>query len=219
MKDWFMSILGWLTIVSSGIVKVGDRIKIYGPDAADVLGDVLDVSPLKITIYEDVSLLSYEKHKRAGRIIFIPNNFIFTRMIFNYSHSGLQTVWDNITIALTYDSDIDKAEAIMHDIVLKYTKAFARLTDRQTNKLRAKYSIRAYSTEPRIFTFIEGYGIAMSVWFLTDSFKILLTKSKISREIFDAFKNEPSIKIAYPTSSVLLNDISKKIESTRPLDE
>lgn len=215
MKDWFMSLLGWFTIVSSGIVKVGDRVKFSNKDSGEVLGDVLDISPLKITLYEDVSLLSYEKHKRAGRIVFIPNNYVFSHIVLNYSHDGLQTVWDSVTIVLTFDSNIEKATQLINEVVIKHTKTFSRLTERQTNKLRTKYSIRAYSVEPRIFTFIEGYGMAISAWFLTHSFSILSIKSTISKDILDTIQAQNDIRLAYPTSTIGFSEIAKKEEQER----
>jgi small-conductance mechanosensitive channel len=219
MKDWFMSLLGWLAIVSSGMIKVGDRIRVNSSDSGDVLGDILDISPLKITIYEDVTMLSYDKHKRAGRVVFIPNNLIFSKLIFNYSHNGLKTVWDSITFALTYDSDLDKAMGIIREVVHKHTKGFTKHKEKQTQKLRADYNIRGYSFEPRILTFIESYGISVSTWYQTDSYRALSMKSVISKDIFDNLKNEPDIKFAYPTSSIMLSDSERRIESERVIGE
>jgi len=215
MKDWFMSILGWFTIISSGMIRVGDRIRVNSSDSGDVLADVLDISPLKITVYEDVTMLSYDRHKRAGRVVFIPNNLIFSKMIFNYSHQGLQTVWDSITFALTYDSDIDKAMTIIRDIVQKHTKGYTRHTEKETRKLRATLSIRNYAFEPRVLTFIEPYGIAISTWFLTDSYRALSMKSVISKDIFDSIRHEPDIRLAYPTSMITFDDVEQKAKRER----
>ena len=72
MKDLFMSLLGWCVITIGGSIRVGDRIKIL-KDGSEFLGDVLDISALRITLYEDVTLQSMQ-NGRAGRIIFIPNH-------------------------------------------------------------------------------------------------------------------------------------------------
>jgi small-conductance mechanosensitive channel len=141
MKDWFMSILGWFAITTSGIIKVGDRIKVTSKDGGEILGDVLDISPLKVTLYEDVTLLSVEKHKRAGRVIFMPNNFVFTHLILNYSHDGLSTVWDNVNIVLSFDSDMAKATELAIAVTSKHTKTYSRLTERASSRLRNRYSM------------------------------------------------------------------------------
>ncbi|HHD78340.1 MAG TPA: mechanosensitive ion channel, partial [Epsilonproteobacteria bacterium] len=108
MKDWFMSLMGWFTIVLGGTIHVGDRVKFQRGDI-EYIGDIVDISMLRMTLHEDVTLTAYMHNRRAGRVIFIPNNFIFTDMIANYSHAGLKTVWDGIDFMITFDSDIQKA--------------------------------------------------------------------------------------------------------------
>jgi len=107
LKDWFMSIFGWMVIVTSGSIQVGDRIKVSKGNV-ETVGDVLDISLFKITIREDITLTSYTTNRRTGRIFFIPNNYIFSELIANYTHSGLRTVWDGIDIAITFDSNHKK---------------------------------------------------------------------------------------------------------------
>ncbi len=210
MKDWFMSLLGWVAIVLGGAVKVGDRVKISSKEGVEVLGDIIDISLLTITMYEEVSLISYQKNKRAGRIIFVPNNYIFTHIFLNYSHSGLTTVWDSVDLMVTFDSDIDEAIRIAMDVSTKHSKTFSKLTDRSVRRMRTKYSIGDISTEPRVFSFIENNGVAISVWYPTHSFSILKTKSLISKELLGAFMASASVKIAFPTTSVVIKEDFKK---------
>jgi len=206
MKDWFMSLLGWAAIVLGGAVKVGDRVKITSKEGVEVLGDIIDISLLTITMYEDVSLISYAKNKRAGRIIFVPNNYIFTHIFLNYSHSGLSTVWDSVDIRITFDSNIEDALAIAMDVAVKNTKTFSRLTDRSIRRMRAKYSIGDVNTDPRVFSFVENNGVNISVWYQTHSFSILKTKSLMSRELVAAFMAAKSVNIAFPTTSVVIKE-------------
>ncbi|NQY94741.1 MAG: mechanosensitive ion channel, partial [Campylobacteraceae bacterium] len=67
LKDWFMSIFGWMVIVTSGSIHVGDRIKVQR-NGIEAVGDVLDISLFKITIREDITYTSYVKNRRTGRI-------------------------------------------------------------------------------------------------------------------------------------------------------
>lgn len=203
MKDWFMSLFGWLVLLVSGIVKVGDRIKV-SHNGEEILGDVLDISPIRITLYEDITLLSYTRHKRAGRIVFLPNNMIFTDMIVNYSHAGLKTVWDTIEVVITFDSNHKKAAHIIKEIARKYSKGYTDLTRKQFGRLRDRYSLKNTNAESRVFTFIEPYGLKISMWYLTNAFATLPLKSTISAEIVDAFAAEEDIRIAYPTQSIMV---------------
>lgn len=204
MKDWFMSIFGWIVIVVGGAVHVGDRIKVI-KDGALYVGDVLDISMLRITLYEDVTLASYLDNRRAGRIVFIPNNFVFTTMFSNYTHSGMRTVWDGIDFTITFESDHTKACNIARECVKKYAKGYTDSARKQFSKLRNHYALRTTNVEPRVFSFLEANGIRISVWYLTNAYATLALRSSISAEIIDEILKEPSIKIAYPSTSIYLD--------------
>jgi len=204
MKDWFMSILGWFVIVIGGSVHVGDRVK-FVRDGVQYVGDIVDISPLRMTMQEDITLTSYMVNRRSGRIIFIPNNYVFTDMIANYSHAGLKTVWDGIDVMITYDSNVSKAASIAKEIVKKYSKGYTDITRKQLNKLRKSYHLKNTNVEPRIYTFIEPYGVKISAWYMTNAFATLTLRSTISMEILERYAAESDIEIAYPTQALYLN--------------
>ena len=204
LKDWFMSIFGWMVIVTSGSIQVGDRIKV-SKGSVETVGDVLDISLFKITIREDITYTTYTTNRRSGRIFFIPNNYIFSELISNYTHSGLRTVWDGIDITITFDSNHKKAQKIARDILKHYSKGYTNITRKQLSKMRNKYQLRATGVEPRVFTFVEPQGIVISSWYLTNSYAALVLRSTISTEILDAFMREDDIHIAYPTSQININ--------------
>ncbi len=201
MKDWFMSLLGWLVIVFGGSIHVGDRIRV-DLDGMKYVGDVLDVSLLRITILEDITLTSIMQNRRAGRIIFIPNNYVFTKMIANYTHKSLKTVWDGVKITITFDSNHKKAMHLVKEITKKYSKGYTDITRKQLNKLRRNYSLKNTNVEPRIFSFIAPNGLDIEAWYLTNAYGTLTLRSSISSEIVDAFNAEDDITIAYPTQKL-----------------
>jgi small-conductance mechanosensitive channel len=157
-----------------------------------------------MTIQEDITLTTYMHNRRAGRIIFVPNNYIFTDMIANYSHAGLKTVWDGIDFTITFDSDGNKAAAIAKEVAKKYSKGYTDITRKQLNKLRSSYHLKNTNVEPRVFTFIEEYGIRVSVWYLTNAFATLTLRSTISSEILQRIREEKAIALAYPTQAIYM---------------
>ncbi|MDA7817439.1 mechanosensitive ion channel [Sulfurimonas sp.] len=215
MKDWFMSILGWLVIVFGGSIHVGDRIRVI-MDGTEYVGDVMDISLLRMTIFEDITLTTVSINRRAGRIVFIPNNFVFTRMISNYSHHSLKTVWDGVKITITFDSNHKKAMHIAKEVTRKYSKGYTDITRKQLNKLRNNYSLKNSNVEPRIFSFIEPNGIVIDAWYLTNAYATLTLRSIISTEIVDMFNQEDDITIAYPTQKLYL---TKDEEPRMPIAE
>ncbi|WP_345971392.1 mechanosensitive ion channel domain-containing protein [Sulfurimonas sp. HSL1-6] len=205
MKDWFMSMLGWLVIVFGGSIHVGDRVRV-DKDGKQYVGDVLDISLLRITILEDITLTTYMHNRRAGRVIFIPNNYIFTEMIANYTHVSLKTVWDGIDITITFDSNHKKAQLIAKEITRKFAKGYTDITRNQLNKLRSRYNLKNTNVEPRIYSFAEENGVRISAWYLTNAYATLTLRSTISMEILDAYGKEDDITIAYPTQRLRLQN-------------
>nr|MBL0709387.1 mechanosensitive ion channel [Sulfurimonas sp.] len=209
MKDWFMSILGWLVIVIGGSIHVGDRIRV-DMDGMKYIGDVMDISLLRMTILEDITLTAVMDNRRAGRIIFVPNNFVFTHMIANYTHATLKTVWDGVHVTITFDSNHKKAMHIAKEIVKKYSKGYTDITRKQLNKLRSQYSLKNTNVEPRIFSFIEPNGISIDSWYLTNAYGTLTLRSVISVEIVDAFNAQDDITISYPTQKLHIQSEPKE---------
>ena len=204
MKDWFMSLMGWATIVLGGSIHVGDRVR-FVREGVEYVGDIVDISMLRMTMHEDINLTSYMTNRRAGRMIFIPNNYIFTDMIANYSHSGLKTVWDGIDFVITFDSDANKATQIAKEVTKKYSKGYTEITRKQLNKLRSKYGMRNTNVEPRIFVHIEPYGLKISAWYLTNSYATMTLRSTISIEIISRIQEEEKIQLAFPTQSIYVD--------------
>lgn len=201
MKDLFMSVLGWLVIVIGGSLSVGDRIRIL-KDGTIYVGDILDISILRITLHEDITMISYREHHRAGRIIFIPNNYIFTTMIANYTHGTMKTVWDEIVFTVTFDSNYHKVMSIAREITKRYSKGYTEITRQQLNALRDRYSLRSANVEPRVFSMLEPNGIRISIWYQTNSYATLTLRSTISGEIIEAVMMEKDIELAYPTTTL-----------------
>ncbi len=202
MKDLFMSLLGWFVIVLGGSVHVGDRVKVI-KDGAIYVGDVLDISALRITIYEDVTLTSYLQNRRAGRIIFIPNNYIFTTLLANYTHAGIKTVWDGVDFSITFDSNHKKALKIATEIAKKYSKGYTEVTKKRMEHIKDRFSLRNMNLEARAYCMIEPNGIRISLWYQANAYSTLGIRSAISTEVIEAILQEDDIHIAYPTTKVV----------------
>ena len=215
LKDWFMSVMGWFVIIIGGAVHVGDRVK-FVRNGMEYVGDIVDISLLRMTIQEDITLTTYMKNRRAGRIIFVPNNFIFTDMIANYSHAGLKTVWDGIDFVVTFDSNIAKATSIAKEITKKYSKGYTDITRKQLNKLRSQYSVKNTNVEPRIFSFIDTNGMRISAWYHTNAYATLTLRSTISTEIIERIQAEDDIFLAFPTQSIYMDKDVRKPSPKEP---
>ncbi|MGH2327778.1 mechanosensitive ion channel domain-containing protein [Campylobacter taeniopygiae] len=213
MKDMFMSMLGWCVIVFGGSFRVGDRIKVFQNDTTYV-GDIIDISFLRITLYEDLTLETYTKNRRSGRIIFIPNNYVFTNLLANYTHHGMKTILDGIDINISFDSNIEKAQEIVEKIVIHHSKKYTELARKNMLRLKDEYSIKNPKVEPRFFVFFEHWGMRISAWYMTNSYAALVLRSTISKEIIKEFNKHSDIKIAYPAQNLYVDkmDLNHKFK-------
>jgi len=215
MKDWFMSILGWMVIIFGGSFHVGDRIKVK-KDGLSYVGDIIDISLLRMTVLEDITLTSYVENIRSGRIFFVPNNLIFSSVISNYTHSTMRTVWDGINIYITFDSNHKKAVHLAREITKKYAKGYTDIARKQLNLLRNQYSLKNTNVEPRIFAFVEPQGFCINCWYMTNSYAALSLRGTIGCEIIDAFNQESDITIAYQTQNINFGKQEKPFPTETP---
>lgn len=202
MRDLFMSVLGWFVIVIGGGLHVGDRIRVHR-DNTTYVGDILDISMTRITLLEDVTLNTYMETRRAGRIIFIPNNMIFTSIFSNYTHGGMTTVWDGIDFTVTFDSNHKKAVEIALEVARRHSKPHIETGKKRMMQLKERYSIKRISLEPRVYNMIEPNGMKISVWYQSNAITTLNLRSSISGEIVELLAKENDIKIAYPTTKIV----------------
>lgn len=204
MKDMFMSTLGWLVIVVGGSIHVGDRIRVKKENEV-FIGDVLDISMLRITIYDDITQTSYRENHRAGRLIFIPNNYIFTNLISNYTYGDLKNIWDSVSICITFDSNVEKAKKIALEVASTHAKIYTEQTRSQMQRMRDRFALAhsALNVDPRVFNFVKDNGMDISVWFQNYAYGTLKLKSIIAQEIVEQYLREEDIHIAYPITRIV----------------
>lgn len=206
MRDMFMSMLGWFVIIFGGSFKVGDRVKVVKNNVTYV-GDIVDISLLKMTIYEDVTLGTLlSKERRAGRMIYVPNNIIFTELIANYTHANIYTLYDVVEIYITFDSNVSKVEQIIKDIVNPITQNAVNTAKNTMKKLRHHYNVRYAKTETRVFTNIEREGVKISACYLCYTREALKTRTLICQKILEEFKKHDDIKLAYQTYMIYMQN-------------
>jgi small-conductance mechanosensitive channel len=106
---------------------------------------------------------------------------------------------------ITFDSNVAKAQHIAKDVTRKYSKGYTDMTRKQLNRLRSKYSMRNTAVEPRIFGFMDTYGVRISAWYLTNAYATLTLRSTISMEILSRLQEEDDIFLALPSQSLYMD--------------
>lgn len=125
IMGWMLSapvknMAGWLFLIATRPLKVGDRAIIGG-----YLGDVIDIT-MNYIILDQVGGTTVGEDK-SGRGVLVPTSWLFDQLINNYSMK-LQSdivekkyLLDEVLVRITYDSDWDIAEQILIDSTSEVT--------------------------------------------------------------------------------------------------
>ena len=105
------SFFAWIYILARAPYRVGDRIRI-----GDSTGDVIDVGYLDTTLWEVGGELLSSDHP-SGRIIRFPNSTVFHTSVFNSSWPLFPYIWNEITVQVAYQSDLELVAKVMTDTV------------------------------------------------------------------------------------------------------
>ncbi|MDR3345628.1 MAG: mechanosensitive ion channel family protein [Campylobacteraceae bacterium] len=207
MKEWVLSYVGWFVLITSNSIQIGDRIKI-SKDGRSIIGDVINISLTKLTLYENITNDALTEHKKAGRVIFVPNYYLIMGEVYNYTHLSLKTILDLIEIRMTFDSNLEKAEKIGLESAELVTSRFTEMAKKQYDALKKRYTLRNMTTYPKVFFYpsAHGNGVVMGVWYVSPYREVLKHKSEIMKEIIARFAEENDIKLLYSGQSVFLEN-------------
>ncbi|HLV40820.1 MAG TPA: mechanosensitive ion channel family protein [Brumimicrobium sp.] len=117
LQELILSIAGSFFIVLSKVYKPGDRIEMNA-----IKGDDIDVDSIYTTMMEIGEWVKSDNY--SGRIVKISNAFVFRGPVYNYSQN-FPFVWDEITIPIRYQSDIELAKTIVIETATTYLSEYA----------------------------------------------------------------------------------------------
>ncbi|GGK59625.1 mechanosensitive ion channel family protein [Haloarcula sebkhae] len=110
LQQPLFSLIGWLYIVIKRPYQVGDRIAIE-----EMRGDVVAVDFFVTEVWEiDGDLVS--SNQPSGRIVTVPNSTVLSSRVVNFYGEGVQYVWNELSIQVAYETDLQFASELMTDV-------------------------------------------------------------------------------------------------------
>jgi len=167
-------VAAWIMVVTKKPFRIGDRIII-----GKVRGDVSDITLTHIYISEIGGIVSGEEN--SGRIVMVPNSVLFEKDIINYTQED-DYILDQVTVTVTYESDLDKAIEIVLESAKKLTNEFIKETN----------------NEPYARTYFQPSGIDVRVRYFAPAKRLQELSSSITKEIFERIIKTKDVEIAYP---------------------
>jgi small-conductance mechanosensitive channel len=176
-------VVAWLILITRRPFQIGDRVFI-----SNIKGDITDITLTHILLDEVGGTIDGEE--RSGRTIMIPTSIIFEKEIINYTLQD-EYILVEIVTAITYDSNLEKAEDIILNSVKKIMKTYWLDFPKRVVK------------EPHIRLQFKESGIDVIVRYYTLTNRRNEIATNIRREIFTQFKKTDDVDIAYPHREVL----------------
>lgn len=114
LQQPLFSLIGWLYIMIKRPYQVGDRIAIE-----DIRGDVVSIDFFVTEIWEiDGDLVS--ANQPSGRIVTVPNSTVLSSHVVNFFGEGVQHVWNELSIQVAYETDLDFTRDLMIEAASEY---------------------------------------------------------------------------------------------------
>lgn len=191
LQDILKSVVAWLYISSRAGIQVGSRIQVNG-----TMGDVIDIGVLKTTLME-VGNLVYA-FQSTGRLVTVPNYALLASTVF-ISSGDSPFMWHELKFLITYESDWERAEAVLRDIAAEIHTEIAPDLERGFRRLERRYAFKYGALTPIVYVVAADSGVEMILRFLTHVRRRRGGADRITRRVLRAFADEPNVELAYPT--------------------
>lgn len=191
LQDLFSSLAGWFVIVTSGKVRVGDRVEI---DAHK--GDVIDIQLLRTTLLELDNWLGVDEP--TGRIIVVPNSYIFKSKVFNYSHVH-PYIWSRVDITVTFETPATLAQDVLRQVLETATRDEFQEAQAAARQMERRYGTADTDYHPKLNTLIDDSGVRFSLLYVSHYRRRVAVRNRLNEAIIEAFEQNPRLEFAYPT--------------------
>lgn len=202
LKDVVADMAGWLFILWRRPFSVGDRIQI-----GDHAGDVIDLRLFQFTLLEIGNWVDADQS--TGRVIHVPNGRVFVEPVANYIQ-GLQYLWNEIPVHITFESNWRKAKDILLEVAERHGRHLTEDAKRRVIDASRDFMISYEKLTPTVYTRVKGHAVVLTIRYLCEPRKRRGSEQAIWEEILAEFEKHDDIMFAYPTQRFFDNVVEGK---------
>jgi len=203
------SFTGWLMNSFKAYYRIGDRIAV-----GEVFGDVYKIDFLTTTVWEiggpDKPISGEEA---TGALITFPNSEVLRTNIINFTRD-LPFVWDEVTISISEDSDLDYATRVFADVAARVVgSAMADPAERYRALLEEVGFVYDVAAEPRIFFAANESYVDVIVRYLVPARERRAWASRLTTALVQELhrpEHHGRIRPGYPRTLVELRRVDEK---------
>jgi small-conductance mechanosensitive channel len=201
LQEVIVSIAGWLSIMSTSSVSVGQRVMI-----GDVKGDIIDIGVLSTTVMEIGDWVDGDLYN--GRIVNISNSFVFQEHVHNYS-AEYPFLWDEVKVPIGTDSDYELARQLFTQVLEEVCGDYARASQQKWLQMTNKFRVEEARVEPSVTLVFDENWITFTLRYIVDYKRRRTTKDVIFTRILEEIaQTDEKVKVA--ASSIQVFSPAKK---------
>lgn len=205
LQEVITSVAGWVSIVTTNSIRIGQRVKI-----GDLKGDVIDIGVLKTTIMEIGDWVEGDLYN--GRITDLSNSFVFKEPLQNYS-ADYPFLWDEISIPIRTESNFHFARKIFVEIVEEICGEYAEKSELVWTKMTNKYRVENADVKPLVTLTFDEKWITFTIRYVVDYKRRRSTKDRLFTRMLEEIEKYDNI-IMIATSSMEVTNITETEEKT-----
>jgi small-conductance mechanosensitive channel len=195
LQDVCTSVFGWFVIMAGGKLHIGDRLEVEG-----IRGDIIDIQLLRTTLVEINGWLGLDQP--TGRVILLPNNFVFKSKVFNFTH-GHPYIWGKIDLTVTFSTPIASALVLFQRVLEEETRAEFVAARQAGALMQSMYGVEDANYQPRISTHIAESGVTLSLLYVTHYRHESATRNRINRRLVAELERHGHIRLAFSTLHII----------------
>jgi small-conductance mechanosensitive channel len=210
LKDLLVNLAGWIFILWRKPFEVGDRIQIGNQS-----GDVIDIRIFQFTLMEIGNWVDADQS--TGRVIHVPNGKVFTEPQANY-HKGFQYIWNEIPVLVTFESNWERAKAILQEIGIRHAEHLSPHAEERIREASRKFMIFYTKLSPTVYTTVKDCGVLLTIRYICEPRRRRDSEQEIWEDILKEFSKYEAIDFAYPTQRFYNNVLERKA-GTKPAQD
>ncbi|QSW99058.1 mechanosensitive ion channel family protein [Haloterrigena alkaliphila] len=194
LQQPLFSLIGWIYIMVNRPYSVGDRVAIEGSK-----GDVVEVDFFVTTLWEiNGELVS--SHQPSGRVITLPNSVVLSSHVHNYSFREFPHVWNELSIQVAYETDLEFARALMIEEASDYLGADMRRAIEQYRERLAETPVELEVRDrPSVNVVQEESWIDLRLRYLVHPRQGQRVRNELYERILERMNDNPD-RVAFPVS-------------------
>lgn len=198
LGDLVTNLVGWFFILWRRPFNLGDRIQV-----GETMGDVIDIRLFQFSLMEIGNWVAADQS--TGRVMHIPNGKVFREFVANYSNFGC--IWNELPILITFESNWEKAKALLQAIALKHGENQNQTAAHCFQEASDRFMVVAPITTPAVYTSLEESGVLLTIRYLCHPRRRRDSSQAIWEDVLRMVAQNPDIQFAYPTQRFYLQPL------------